>query len=55
MESMLEMNGCPALTDFGYYRDQPVALKRWCSNGILLIKSVNKDLELVRLFSQLIG
>ncbi|XP_067929737.1 guanylate cyclase 32E-like [Watersipora subatra] len=45
IESMFGINGCSAVTDFGYYREQPVALKRWCNNGILISKTVNKDLE----------
>lgn len=47
IESMFGINGCSAVTDFGYYRDQAVALKRWCSNGFLLSKTISRDLEMV--------
>lgn len=39
-------SGCPVI-DFGYYKDQPVALKRWSSNGFLLTKAIHKDLDAV--------
>ena len=44
---MFGINGCSAVTDFGYYKDQPVALKRWCTNRFPLTKGLHKDLEMV--------